>query len=294
MKHADAFFDFARERHEIYLKRSRGVPPPWTTDLILQRYKFTNVFRELDRTTVWFRENIREPLRNDPQVLFATVAFRWFNRIETAACLLSGPSGHNLFENWDSGEAETRLRRDRPDGPYVNGAYIIKTPDGMDKLKGVLWCIETFRKGCPFPIVLENPPWHLETFWRWIRTFPYLGDFMAYEVVTDLRHTYLLEKAADIMTWANPGPGACRGYGRVTGEGIDRYNRGKERDREAVISGMRELLTMSQNPIHWPVEWPAWEMREVEMWLCETDKYLRTLYGDGKPKQLFRPKKFLP
>jgi len=294
MKHADAFFDFARERHEIYLKRSRGAPLPWTTDPILQRYKFTNVFRELDRTTVWFRENIREPLRNDSRVLFATVAFRWFNRIETAACLLSGPDGHNLFENWDGREAEARLRRDRPDGPYVNGAYIIKTPDGMDKLKGVLWCIDQAKLTIKKAMHACHYSATMKTVHKILTEAPYLGDFMAYEIVTDLRHTYLLENAPDIMTWANPGPGACRGYGRVTGEGIDRYDRGKERDRDRVIQGMRELLVMSQNPIHWPVEWPAWEMREVEMWLCETDKWLRTLNGEGKPKQLFRPREFLP
>ncbi len=289
MKHADAFFDFARERHEIYLKRSRGVPPPWTTDLILQRYKFTNVFRELDRTTVWFRKNIREPLRNDPRVLFATVAFRWFNRIETAACLLSGPGGHNLFENWDGREAEIRLRQDRPDGPYVNGAYIIKTPDGMDKLKGVLWCIDQAKPTIKKAVHACHYSATMQTVHKILTEAPYLGDFMAYEIVTDLRHTYLLENAPDIMTWANPGPGACRGYGRVTGEGIDRYDRGKERDRDRVIRGMRELLVMSQNPIHWPAEWPAWEMREVEHVLCEEDKWLRAKLSEGRPKQLFKP-----
>lgn len=295
MKNASAFFAFARERHSIYLKRAAGEPPPWTADPILAKYKFTNVFRELDRTTAWFREHVREPLRNDPRVLFATVAFRWFNKIETAEYLLHvehDPSWWegSLFEDWDVDTAERRLRSALPKGPYVNGAYIIKTPDGMDKLKGVLWCIEQFRqreKG-EFAALMATEKNSLQDCWAYLTQYPYLGDFMAYEVVTDLRHTYLLEHAPDIMTWANPGPGACRGYGRVTGEGIDRYDRGKERDRKTVIKGMRELLAMSRDPQHWPAEWPAWEMREVEHVLCEEDKYLRAKLGEGKPKQLFR------
>jgi len=293
MKNAAAFFAFARERHNIYLKRVTGAPPPWTDDPILRRYKFTNVFREVDRTTVWFREHIREPLWNDPRVLFATVAFRWFNKIEVGEVL----HNHFLFLNWSAEVAENRLREAFPKGPYVNGAYIIKTPDGMDKLKGVLWCIEKFRtvqdplrKGRTVreTLVEHFPNWSLQRAWEHLREFPYLGDFMAYEVVTDLRHTYLLENAPDIMTWANPGPGACRGYGRVTGEGVDRYDRGKERDRQIVIGGMQSLLLAGGNDIYWPHAWPRWEMREVEHTLCEFDKYERARLGEGKPKQLFR------
>lgn len=54
MRAAD-FFAFARERHATYLRRQSGAPEPWTDDPILRKFRFTNVFRELDRTTVWFR-----------------------------------------------------------------------------------------------------------------------------------------------------------------------------------------------------------------------------------------------
>ena len=56
------------------LRPEAGLPAPWTDDRILRDYYFTNVYRELDKTTVWFRENVRDPLRDDPRVIFATVA----------------------------------------------------------------------------------------------------------------------------------------------------------------------------------------------------------------------------
>ena len=50
------FFWWIEERHEIFKKKEQGLPRPWTTDIILDTYRFTNPFRENDKTTVWFRE----------------------------------------------------------------------------------------------------------------------------------------------------------------------------------------------------------------------------------------------
>ncbi len=83
----EEYFRIARERHSIYLKRKAGEPAPWTEDCILANWKFTNVFRELDRTTVWFREHVREPMRSRPEVLLATVVFRLYNRITTGEAI---------------------------------------------------------------------------------------------------------------------------------------------------------------------------------------------------------------
>jgi hypothetical protein len=81
------FWDFARERHSIYLRRAAGDPPPWTDDPVLRTYRFCNIFRELDATTAWFRRYVRDPMRSRPEVLLATVLFRWFNRISSGEAL---------------------------------------------------------------------------------------------------------------------------------------------------------------------------------------------------------------
>lgn len=83
----DEFFRTARERHRIYLRRQEGRRRPWTRDEIMHTYKFTNVFRELDRTTVWLRKNAREEMRSRPEVLLAVVLFRWFNRTTTGEAI---------------------------------------------------------------------------------------------------------------------------------------------------------------------------------------------------------------
>jgi hypothetical protein len=280
----DKFFEYSRERHRSYLRRWAGLPrAEWTNDPVLSSYRFCNIYRELDRNTQVFRDTVRDRLRNDPQVLLATIAWRWFNRIETCAVL----NEYGLFDNWDPKLARHVLEQEKGP-PYVTAAYIIKTPNGMTKLDGVIWCIQNIAEALYEQGADDGPTFKsLEHCWEWLRQFPYMGDFMAYEVVTDLRYTYLLEDAPDILTWANPGPGAARGLCRILDIPLDDLNRGSKKDRETMMGLMQEILAASRDPANWPSEWPAWEMREVEHTLCEFDKHQRATLDQGRPKQRY-------
>src|SRR5579871_3589055 len=44
----DTYWRFAAERQSIFFRRTRGTPPPWTTDPVLATYKFTNAYRASD------------------------------------------------------------------------------------------------------------------------------------------------------------------------------------------------------------------------------------------------------
>lgn len=266
------------------IKRSLGNPKPWTEDLILQKFRFCNVFREDDTTTKWFYENVRGPLSNSYDVLLATIIFRWFNRIETGKELLNGRQGETLFDNWSSDDARAILK-DRK--PVVTGAYIIKTPNGMNKLDGVLWCIDQIAPVCQQLAHEIYEGKSLKTACELLQKFPYMGPFMAYEVVTDLRHTGLLMGAKDIDYWANPGPGAARGLGRVLHNNVDHFSRSSVRDANDLQKGMRWLLNESRDGTNWPIHWRRWEMREVEHTLCEFDKHERARRGEGTPKQRY-------
>jgi hypothetical protein len=299
----EAFFAYARERHSIYLKRLAGDPWPWTSDPILQQYRFTNVFRELDKTTQWFKKNVREPLRNDPSVFLATVIFRWFNTIRTGETIFCQPdvlTGRTPFEDYvvieDLRALRPWLRQQGP--PWVTGSYMIKSKDGMDKLDGVLYYVQQFVKSdwkTRAEEIIDDPGGYtLEGMWEGLCCQEGLGPFLAYEIVTDLRHTAMLDNAPDIMTWANPGPGAKRGITRLLDEHTERRvtPTGKLRvikaDTETCMRGMRFLLKASSNHAYWPVEYPKWEMRDVEHTLCEFDKYSRVQKGHGRPRQVFR------
>lgn len=334
----ERYFALARERHSVYLRRASGAPRPWTEDPVFRQYKFTNVFRELDKTTAWFRQHVREPMRADPRVLLATVVFRWLNRIETGEAiflqrdLFGGRSAFDLFaESGDTKILERAIRAYCGEGPYVTGAYMIKSPTGVPKLEGMMQVIKNFWWGggvfpaesvgsvgwrdvaemCLMDSTRPDRVIALESVWDWLRQFPFQGPFHAYEVVSDLRHTALLDRAPDILTWANPGPGAQRGLNRIHGRVNESPRKSKHKwrpsggSREQYIAEMRELLELSRDTRYWPQKvagdaygcdgyglddvtcmgpWPAWELHEVEMWCCEADKYFRVEQGEGTPR----------
>ena len=72
-------FGWMTERQRIWRARQAGKPRPWTNDPILAKYSFTNVFRELDTTTIWIRENWREPYRDHQNLPLAMGMARLLN-----------------------------------------------------------------------------------------------------------------------------------------------------------------------------------------------------------------------
>ena len=280
----DTYFYWIHERESIRInKEILDHPPPWTHDEVLQKYKFCQVFREDDRTTRWFREHIRTPLHDSTDVFMATVIFRWFNYIESGRTLLK----HDLLRNWDRKKAiEEISKQDK----WVTGAYIIKTPNRMNKVTGVAECISHMWKDKNYLIDTMYGISSLEKIWNVLRDYPYMGPFMAYEVVTDLRHTYVADNADDIMTWANPGPGAMRGLNRLTGRELGFCKRSHPWNEE-----MQELLKIAYERLNNNIiDLHKFEMREVEGGLCEFDKYSRTVKKEGKTRSIYKHNKDLP
>ena len=329
-KQIKQFFAYARDRHTVYLKKQAGSGI-LTKDPILQKYRFTNVFRELDKTTVWYRKNVRERYDGKPEVLLATVLFRMFNRIEVGEAVFNqislpmsrGRPSMTAFEQYlkygETAHLKTAIwnyvgKR----GPFATGAYIISSPPGMSKLDGILQVVDNFHKGRAVWGLSEDPiDWNdiaedlldnnrrpLEGVFGWLKQFDYFGSFHSYEIVTDLRHTKLLKRAPDVMTWCNVGPGARRGINRVMGR-----NKKARVPLAQMMGEMSTLLGCSTIGEFWPQsdtascgdgsfdtrtrremerDWPAWEMRDVEHTLCEFDKYMRVKMGEGRPRGTYR------
>jgi hypothetical protein len=279
MKNLHLFFQYANEREAIRIRRERGESPPWTTDPVLQKYFFCNVFREDDKTTVWFREHIRDAVSSSPKKsLLACAAFRWFNLVPSGEIL----KPHLLRGRIDYDEVLAELRR-LP--KVVGGAYVIKSPDGMRKAKGLLQCIQRVdRVADKLAFQAHVKQWSLQRMHEELMQFPLMGPFMAYEVVTDLRHTCVLDQADDIMTWASVGPGATRGLGLVNSGQEKQFSSGSKRDQRVMIELMKDILEQSE------VLGPgSWEMREVEHTLCEFAKYIRAQQG-GRVKRKYARK----
>jgi hypothetical protein len=293
----EQFLYWYQERHRVYLKKEAGHPKPWTDDEVLQSYFFTNPYREHDKVTKWFCNNVREPLRNDPQVLMATIIFRWFNLPATGEALMDGPILSDncegcLLLNWDSEEAFKRLDPIRRNGGQLfTGAFMINSPPGKSKLEAILERIDCvwndyerlIRYFLDYQLTLQEAH-------EWLTQYDGLGGFMAYEIVCDLRHTYLLEEATDVLTWCNPGPGAVRGMYRVLGRDFAKGNNSSSPPRPRDWDERTAELLAAMQEVAKRNKFPRVELREVEHSLCEYDKYMRAMSGDGRMKRTYSGK----
>ena len=270
----ERFFYYINERHNIYRKRQEGEKFPWTKDEILQTYSFCNVFRELDKVTIWLRENWKEPYVDHPNLPFAMAMARQINWPETLEDL-------GFPEHWNPERLKAIMqgRMNRKEKVYT-GAYMLTGTLGGTKVEQTIDKILT-------PLY-ENPPTIYKNSLEktWAEYLPYAGfsGFMAYEVVTDLRHSKYLENADDIMTWANAGPGAKRGLNRIYGRPLDQTIKGFQLTEE-----MELLLNFSDQEGILEKYVPNLEMREIEHCLCEFDKYERVRLGQGRPRSKYKP-----
>lgn len=275
---ASPFWDWIAERHRIHLKKAAGEPAPWTDDPVMREFSFCNVFRELDKVTVWVRENWREPYAENENLWIAMCLARQINWPETLA-EIGFPE-----KTYDADAVQAATERRAATGAKVyTGAYMISAPageyKGMKKPEYTAQIVvgEPWRRREEFYdlFVRKNEQPTLEAMHAWLKQFRGWGDFMAYEVITDLRHTRYLRDAPDINTWAVAGPGAIRGLNRLHGRD---YKRAMTQTQALVE--MRELLAMSRDNLP---EWvPPLELREIEHSLCETDKWLRVRQGQGR------------
>lgn len=266
--------------------RMQGMEPPWTEDPILQTYRFTNVFRQLDKVTQHLNTHIHIDDYSDMNnYLLDVIVYRMFNHPDT-------------FLVWkDAGKIVNRFRhklcnRKKHGMQIFTGAYII-TNAGSKQNKIDLVC-DNIIKIKKLMIrnklaILFGCEMTLKKAHKEIMCLPMHGPFVAYEVVTDLRWT-MLKRAKDIMTWANAGPGCLRGLNRLSNRDIKK----KINQERACLEMMFILnrLNDSKSLLRWWV--PPLEMRDVEHSLCEFDKYMRVKNGEGRPRSKYDYKSFLP
>lgn len=292
------FFYWMNERHSIYLKKEAGEPWPWTKDKILQEYKFTNVFRQNDAVT----KKLTKVLKGDKdvyRVFKKIIIFRMFNwpptyyRIAEAEVM----TNHNFINDWGRSYCKNMMKLltnySKEGNKVFTGAYII-TNNGRKEPKIQLVCeaIDAIVKNHTqiTDDIYKNKS--IEYAVKRLSEYPMVGKFVGYELATDLRHTNILNKAKDINTWANPGPGAKRGLNRI----YKRELKYSQKD-QLFIDEMRCLLShavMEMDPEFNVLltslvdDGRTLEMRDIEHSLCEFDKYMRVKNGEGRPRSKYR------
>ena len=208
----DTYWKFAAERQAIFFRRATGAPYPWTDDKILQTYKFTNAYRASDRVSQYLIRNIIYDGDQSPQeVFFRTILFKLFNKIETWL-LLQKELGSVTYSDYSFERYDQLLTAamERKQAIY-SAAYIM--PSGSrgagttKKHRSHLKLLERMMSD-EVPLRLGDCRSMREAF-SLLLSYPMIGDFLAYQYVTDLNYSTVVNFTE--MEFVVPGPGAMDG-----------------------------------------------------------------------------------
>lgn len=262
------------ERESIRVRRGLGLPPPWTDDPILRTYRFCNVRRMDDRVSCWLYNNWYEPHKDHHNSVAAAALARHYNLPSLLSQIteLVYRDGPPLLS-----QVATVARAAKRRGEKIfNGAYIVRGIGAVDKTEMVVNRVVR-------PLVDAPPKLHPSSMQRSVEALlPYWGfsTFMAGQVVADLRWA-LTGTWADRHSWASVGPGSRRGMNRIMGMNLKTPLPEQQWSTmfSSVLSACQKALPAALTE--------RLEAIDYQNCLCEFDKYERTLWGEGRPKQLY-------
>lgn len=275
----DVLTYFIQERESIRRKRALGLPPPWTDDEILGKYRFTNVRRMDDRVSLWLLNNWYRPFKDHPNMLAAVALARFVNRPESLSAITSYVFTTKGPPKW--GWIKDALREIRNRGETIfNAAYMVRGNNGIDKIESVVDfnVLSLYETSKGVGLIHSNS---MEQTHGLISSQFGFGSFMAGQVVADLRWAWT-GKWKDKKKWAPIGPGSRRGMNRIQGRDPD-----APLNQEQFQTELREMMARLQSTLPRDLT-RRLEAMDYQNWLCELSKYLRALTGQGKPKQLYR------
>ena len=208
----DTYWRFAAERQGVFFRKLGGKEPPWTDDPIIARHKFTNAYRASDRVSQYLIRNvIYDGDQSVPEVFFRTILFKLFNKIDTWE-LLTSCLGMITWEGYSFDLIDGLLSRALASKTRIySGAYIM--PSGStafgyrQKHRNHLKLLERMMDD-EVPYQVSGATSMRQAF-EILRSYPMIGDFLAYQFVTDLNYSEVCDFSE--MEFVVPGPGARDG-----------------------------------------------------------------------------------
>jgi thymidylate kinase len=275
----DTYWKFAVERQNIFFHRVFGDKPPWTSDPILAKYKFTNAYRASDRVSQYLIKNVIYHGDQDPrEVFFRIILFKIFNRIETWELLDRSVGGIHYgkysFKEYDCLLSDTMER-----GISIfSGAYIM--PSGGEafgfskKHRNYLHLLDLMMKDQVPERIIESR--NMRDVFELLRDYPMIGDFLAYQYTIDINYSNMTNFSE--MEFVVPGPGAKNGIrkcfhslGGLNEVDIIRFTTDKQ-EREFERLGL-EFKTLWGRDL---------QLIDCQNLFCEVDKYARVAHPDSK------------
>lgn len=208
----DSYWRFAKLRQDTFFARLEGADAPWSPDPIINSYKFTNAYRASDRVSQYLiREVIYNGKYETNDIFFRIILFKLFNKIETWQLLERelGPIRWSTYRYNDYNKILSRAMESK--STIYSAAYIMAsghTLFGVErKHQSHLKLLELMLSDS-VPEKISNCKSMKQGF-ELLLSYPLIGDFLAYQLVTDLNYSELTNFSE--MEFTMPGPGARDG-----------------------------------------------------------------------------------
>lgn len=262
------------------------MPKPWTKDKILQTFRFTNMYRELDAVTIWIAENWRKPHTRDEHLWLAMTVARFMNWPET----LEHIGYPTKWQGWPRERVIRNLKERKRDGlQNFCGVYMVRSDPGckIDYVVSVwdaMWKDRERIEDVIFNRSLGTMVFGLQDVHGVLESFRGMGSFMSAQVIADLKYAAIgLNRAPDWWTWAASGPGSRRGLARVCNVPFDKQAAWHELDWLEKLQELHKKI----EPYVIREQMPKVHAQDLQGWLCEFDKYERVRLGEGRPRNLY-------
>ena len=273
---AAAFLHFVDQRQQAFVKKYKGQHP-FTQNDVLGRKWFTNMYRECDRGTAFFKRQILTTVLSGVKrgrfapidinivrkITFRSIVYRLINKLET-------------FENFGCipGEEEFSSFLSYLRGMKDEGSTIFTAAHqnmGFDRLMTTFKHTRQNIKSIARRVVEAAEKRSLKQIQEVFQSIPNVGGFFAWQMLCDLLEARVLGECTDNQ-WTCLGPGAKAGLSRIFGRHSLNLTR-LMRDLAAHTGPQSGFLALG-------IEFPAFlgrplSLKNVEHALCEFDKYYR-------------------
>lgn len=324
------FFHTMYERQMIWKKRFFDKKPkPWTNNKILSEYKFTNVYRDLDKNSQFqIKTIILDEKLTIKNLVWKMMVFRFFNNPKTFQfdCknqnfqgdlfkknkLISATKWRNGipdFDEYDEDEFSDFISCVRSSGqnPYTN-AYLINSRATLNHSRDYCYTrvvIPSLHKKINSIILTVKTAKNPEEIIKKFKELPGVSDFIAHEFYQDFtyisKYTNRKFMKFDQNDFTNVGPGASLGLRLI-------FPSLKSREQKSGIYELKKkaelMLKVESSKNNMKLLFVDWDkkkgeyfltekcnitLHQIEMWLCEFQKYWKMLNGVGKQRSKFLP-----
>ena len=286
------YWYFAAERQNIFFKKLQEQKAPWTNDPILQEYKFCNSYRASDRVSQYLIKSViyNGTEYSDEDMIFRIMLFKIFNK-ELTWKILCDKLGDVLLENFNFNDYCKILEEAKENGEKIyTDAYMSCASKAFGYNKKhenhIALLEQMFIKDRIQNKIIESNS--MEEAFNIIKQYPLIGNFMAYQLVTDINYSKVTNFSE--MEFTVAGPGSERGIKKCF---IDLNGMSKEdvikwmcdhQDEEFSKLGIK-FKDLAGRPLQYI---------DCQNLFCELDKYCRQAVPALKSNRTKIKKKYVP